>query len=103
MIKKIKSSFKNKFKFWTSLKKYLVEYGMPFLVILIVWEIIEDVVFPIIFYIMGHHVHSGFFAAIPVAWILCLHPIAVPILWSWYCFVWRKKKTEPPRTCNHDH
>jgi hypothetical protein len=103
MIKKIANSIKNKLKFWTNLKRYLVQYGLPFLVILLIWEVIEDVIFPIIFYLMGQHVHSAFFAAIPVAWIMCLHPIAVPIMWSWYCFIWKKKKTEPPNACDHEH
>ena len=103
MIKKIANSIKNKLKFWPNLKKYFVKYGLPFLVILITWEIIEDVVFPIIFYFMGMHVHSAFFAMIPIAWIMCLHPIAVPILWSWYCFIWRKKKTKLSHTCDDEH
>ena len=103
MIKKIANSIKNKLKFWTNLKKYFVKYGLPFLVILITWEIIEDVVFPIIFYFIGMHVHSAFFAMIPIAWIMCLHPIAVPILWSWYFFICTNKKTKLSHTCDDEH
>jgi len=76
---------------WSHLKDLWVKYGMPFLIIFIAWEIVEDVVFPAIFYLLGTHVNEAFYVGIPVAWVLCLHPIAVPILWGIYCFAIRKK------------
>ncbi len=76
---------------WDRLKTLWSRYGIPFLVIFIAWEIIEDVVFPVIFYLLGTHVNEAFYLGIPVAWILCLHPIAVPIIWAIYCFAIRKK------------
>ena len=85
---------KHKLKFWTPAhaKKLIVEYGVPFFVILVVWEVIEDVLFPFVAYLLGLYVNPVFYTFIPVAWIMCLHPIAVPILWSgWVYFKNRKK------------
>ena len=69
-------------------KKILREHGMAFLVIFIIWEIIEDVLFPAIFALLGKHVHPAFYAGIPAAWIICLHWLMVPVLWG----VWIKIK-----------
>ena len=76
---------------WSHLKTLWMRYGIPFLIIFIAWEIVEDVVFPAIFYLLGTHVNEAFYLGIPAAWILCFHPVAVPILWAIYCYATRKK------------
>jgi len=97
MIKFFKSALhniKHKLEFWTPkhAKALVMKYGVPFFVILVVWEIIEDILFPCVAYLLGQHVNPVFYSFIPVAWIVCLHPIAVPILWSgWVYFKNRKK------------
>jgi len=75
---------------WDNIKKIFRENGMALVVIIVGWEIVEDVVFPAIFALLGKFVHPAFFAGIPVAWIVCLHWLMVPILWS----VWIKIKND---------
>jgi hypothetical protein len=89
-------NLKHKLAFWasTNLKTTWKRYGLPLLIIFIAWEIIEDVIFPLIFAWLGANVNPAFFAGIPVAWLLCLHPIAVPLIWWVYCFILRKDKCE---------
>ena len=105
MLKKLIHNVKHKLGMlrWKNLKPYWDEYGLPFLIILIVWEIIEDVLFPIMFWLLGKFVNPAFYAGIPVSWILCVHPIAVPIIWPWYCFVFKKKKKEVKLRCEDEH
>ena len=66
----------------SSLTAMLKKHGVAFLVIFIVWEIIEDILFPVIFILLGKYVNPWFYSGAPVSWLLCLHPIAVPILWA---------------------
>ena len=79
---------------WSNIKKLFRENGLALVVIIVGWEIIEDVVFPVIFALLGKHVHPAFFAGIPVAWIVCLHWLMVPILWSVWIKIKRDKKAE---------
>ena len=67
---------------WESIKRTFRENGLALVVIIIGWEIIEDVLFPVIFAILGKYVHPAFYAGIPAAWIICLHWLMVPILWG---------------------
>jgi hypothetical protein len=78
------------FKF-SELKKSLVKGGIPLLVIVVGWEIIEDILFPILFGAMGWAVHPIFYTFIPVSWLLCLHWLAVPILWGLWLKISKKK------------
>lgn len=73
---------------WKNIKKIFRENGMALVVIIVGWEIIEDIVFPVIFALLGKYVHPAFFAGIPAAWIICLHWLMVPLLWG----VWIKIK-----------
>lgn len=68
-------------------KDSMIKGGVALLVITIVWEIIEDVIFPAMFWALGKWVHPAFYAGIPVSWILCLHWIAVPLIWG----LWMKR------------
>ena len=43
---------------WSSIKQTLREHGMALVIIIVGWEIIEDVLFPILFVWLGTHVHS---------------------------------------------
>ena len=67
---------------WSYIKKLLKEHGLAFLVIFIIWEIIEDILFPILFVWLGTHVHPIFLAGVPVSWLLCFHWLTVPLLWG---------------------
>ena len=73
---------------WESIKETFRENGVALVVIIVGWEIIEDVVFPVIFALLGKHVHPAFFAGIPAALIICLHWFMVPLLWG----IWIKIK-----------
>ena len=80
---------------WSSIKKTLKEHGLALVIIIVVWEIIEDVQFPILFIALGNYVHPAFYAGAPAAWILCLHWLAVPIMWGAWIRISGKGK--------HDH
>ena len=103
MIKQIKEKIAHKLSFWKkeNFKKIIVEYGMPFLVILVGLEIFEDILFPAVCYWLGQW-FPAFYALIPVSWILCLHPVAVPILWWIYIKFWGDKNKKQYE-CGHDH
>ena len=70
----------------TKLIDLLKEHGLALVVIIIMWEIVEDVLMPMLFIWLGHNVNPWFITGAPISWLLCLHPIAVPIMWS----VWVK-------------
>lgn len=69
-----------------TVKKFLKENGLAFVIIFITWEIIEDILFPLLFIWLGNNVNPWWLTGAPISWILCLHPIAVPALW----FLWIK-------------
>jgi len=60
----------------------LKEHGLALVLIIVIWEIIEDVLFPVLFIWLGHNVNPWFITGAPISWLLCLHPIAVPIMWA---------------------
>jgi len=73
----------------------LREHGLALVVIIVVWEIIEDVLFPLLFIWMGNTIHPVFLAGAPAAWLICLHWLVVPITWSfWVKFKSKVKKDE---------
>ena len=86
----ISHRIKHKLEHFSSkkIKKFLKENGLAFVVIFLAWEIIEDVLFPIAFTLLGTYVHPIFFAGVPAAWLLCLHWLAVPLMWG----AWLKLK-----------
>lgn len=112
MIKSLKVKLTEKLSFWklSNLKKVIKEYGPAFLVILIGWEIAEDILFPALFYVLGEY-FPAFYALIPVSWILCLHPIAVPAIFLVYVKISNKNKDLEKvnknkhlwHNCEHDH
>lgn len=82
-----------------SLKNTLKENGLALVVIIVGWEIVEDIVFPAIFALLGNYVHPVFFTGIPIAWIVCLHWLMVPLLWG----MWIKfKKDKNLEKLDHD-
>ena len=87
MFKRLKRAIEHRVGFWNSknLKSVILKHGKALLIIFIVWEIIEDIIFPAIAYLLGNYVNPAFYAAMPVAWLFCLHPVAVPLIWAVYC------------------
>ena len=69
---------------WSHLKEILREHGTALVVIIIGWEIIEDVCFPLLFMWLGANVHAVFLAGAPASWLLCLHWFVVPLTWGWW-------------------
>ena len=60
---------------------------MALVVIFLLWELIEDVGFPLLFIWLGNNVNPWFLTGAPISWVLCLHPVAVPLLWGlWMWF-----------------
>tara|TARA_Y100000592_G_scaffold29099_1_gene46421 strand:+ start:4564 stop:4881 length:318 start_codon:yes stop_codon:yes gene_type:complete len=83
-----------------NIKRTLRENGLALVVIIVGWEIIEDVLFPALFALLGKYVHPAFFAGIPAAWLICLHWLAVPILWGlWVKIKGTDEKIE--HSCDH--
>ena len=72
---------------WSSIKKTFKENGLALVIIIVGWEIVEDVVFPVLFVFLGNHVHPAFYAGAPASLLLCFHWIMVPVLWgAWIKF-----------------
>ena len=67
-----------------SIKKTLKENGLALVIIIVGWEIAEDVIFPVLFVLLGNHVHPAFYAGAPASILLCFHWLAVPIMWGWW-------------------
>ena len=80
----VKHRLKHKLEHFSldSLKRTFKEHGLALVLIILIWEVIEDVLFPILFIALGTYVHPAFYAGAPAAWLLCLHWLAVPILWG---------------------
>ena len=74
------------------LKKFLKENGLAFVIIFIGWEIIEDVLFPVLFVFLGNYVHPAFYAGAPASILLCFHWLAIPILWGLWVRISKKRK-----------
>lgn len=79
-------------------RKHLIElfkkHSLPFIVIVIGWEIIEDILFPLLFIFLGNTLHPIFYTIVPISWFLCLHWLAIPIIWSlWLKFSKEKNKS----------
>ena len=71
----------------SNLLDILAEHGLALVVIIVAWEIIEDVLFPILFIWLGKNVHPVFLAGAPAAWLICLHWLVVPLAWrAWIKF-----------------
>lgn len=75
----------------SELKKILKEYGLALLIIVVGWEIIEDILFPILFIWLGNNVHPLFLTGVPVSWIVCLHWLVVPLTWGLWIKLTKKK------------
>jgi len=69
---------------WSNIKKTLRENGLALVVIIVGWEIAEDVLFPVLFVLLGNHVHPAFYAGAPASLLLCFHWLAVPLMWGWW-------------------
>ena len=69
---------------WSNIRKTMKEHGLALVIIIIGWEIIEDVLFPILFVLLGNHVHPAFYAGAPASLLLCVHWLAVPLIWGWW-------------------
>ena len=75
-----------------NIKKVLKESGISLAVIIIGWEIIEDVLFPIFFIWLGNNVHLMFYVGAPTSWMLCLHWLMVPLIWGIWMRIKKMKK-----------
>tara|TARA_R110000824_G_scaffold21357_1_gene79652 strand:- start:758 stop:1054 length:297 start_codon:yes stop_codon:yes gene_type:complete len=95
VFKWIKHRLAHKLEHWklTKLKETFREHGLALVVIIVGWEIIEDILFPLLFALLGKYVHVSFYAGIPVAWLLCLHWLVVPVTWGWWIKFKEKKKS----------
>ena len=78
---------------WSNIKKTFRENGLALVIIIVGWEFVEDVVFPLIFGLLGTYVHPAFFAGIPASLIICLHWFMVPVLWGMWIKI-KKGKSE---------
>jgi uncharacterized membrane protein len=96
VFKWLKHRLAHKLEHWNfaKLKKILKEHGLALVVIIVGWEIIEDILFPLLFAFLGKFVHASFYVGIPVAWLLCLHWLVVPIAWGWWIKLKEKKSSQ---------
>ena len=100
------NKIKDKFKLlsWTNVKAMFKEHGLALVIIIVGWEIIEDIIFPLIFAFLGKYVDPMWYAGIPASLLICLHWLMVPLLWG----LWVKiSKSEPKEIkvecCDKNH
>lgn len=84
------------------IKVFLKENGLAFVIIFIGWEIVEDVVFPVIFSVLGNHIHPAFYAGVPASLILCFHWLAIPVLWGLWLKISKKDAQVEIDCCEND-
>ena len=84
MIKWIKDRIGHKLEHisLSAIKKTFKQHGLALAVIVVLWEIIEDILFPVMFLWLGENIHPAFYAGAPVSWLICLHWLAVPLMWA---------------------
>ena len=80
------------------IRGFLKKNGLAFVIIFVGWEIVEDVVFPVLFGALGNLVHPAFYAGIPASIILCFHWLAVPILWGAWLKISQKTSADVEET-----
>ena len=85
----------------THLKTVLKKHGWALLIIIVGWEIVEDLIFPTIFWFMGKHIDPTFFALIPASLIICFHWMTVPLLWGLWIKISGSKETLHEHVCSH--
>jgi hypothetical protein len=64
------------------IKGLFKEHGLAFAVIFTIWEVVEIIMFPLLFIWLGNNINPWFLTGAPVSWLLCVHPIVVPITWA---------------------
>ena len=69
---------------WSIIKSTFRNHGQALVIIIVGWEIIEDILFPVLFLFLGNHVHPIFYAGAPASILICVHWLAVPLLWGWW-------------------
>jgi hypothetical protein len=99
----IKKQFKHK---WSHLnvdyfKNILAKHGLALFIIVVGWELVEDIIFPYIFLQLGAHINPVFYAGIPASLLLCFHWVAVPILWGVWIKISGKKEDVDEHICSH--
>jgi|18_taG_2_1085343.scaffolds.fasta_scaffold198515_2 hypothetical protein len=93
-LKTVLKNLKHTFLFWkpSNLKKMFLQHGIAFLSAIIIWEIIEDIIFPMLMMFLGDTLNPMFYTIAPVTWFLCLHPIGVPVIWGLISYFHISKK-----------
>ena len=77
----------------------LGKHGIALAVIIVGWEIVEDVLFPILFVWLGNNFHPAFYAGAPASIILCLHWLAIPIIWGFWMKITGQKNHSDHEDC----
>ena len=72
------------------IKELFKEHGLAFAVIFVIWEVVEIIMFPLLFWWLGNNVNPWFLTGAPLSWLLCVHPIAVPITWAMWIKISRR-------------
>lgn len=84
-------------------KSLIKEHGIALFVIVVLWEIIEDIFFPLVFVWLGNNIHPIFLVGAPASWLLCLHWLAVPMIWSVWIKIKNKNNSNYKHGCDHEH
>lgn len=87
---------------YKKIKDFLKKNGLAFVIIVVGWEIMEDVVFPIIFGFLGNYIHPAFYVGIPASLILCFHWLAIPILWGMWVKISNKEHVAVESCCDKE-
>ena len=106
MVSWIRQKFKNKLSLLSpsNIKHTFKQHGIALVVIIIFWEIIEDLVIPSLFAYLGSSVSPVFYVGIPASILICSHWIGIPLLWGmWVKLSSRNKSDVELSCCNKGH
>lgn len=99
------NKIKDKFKLLSlkNIKTMLKEHGLALVIIVVGWELVEDIIFPLIFASLGRYVDPLWYAAVPASLLICLHWFMVPLLWGFWMRISNKKLKEVSVDCCSKH
>jgi hypothetical protein len=94
------NKIKDKFKLlsWKNVKTMFKEHGLALVIIVVGWELVEDIVFPLIFALLGKYVDPMWYAGVPASLLICLHWFMVPVLWG----LWMRISNKEPKEVSVD-
>ena len=101
MVSWIRQKFKDKLSLLSpsNIRSTFKKHGIALVVIIILWEIIEDLVIPSLFAYLGSSINPAFYVGIPASILICSHWIGIPLLWGMWVRLSSGQKSDVDISC----